>query len=172
MPLSSRDVHISKACRLRNCDLHGLADKSFCPSHVGFTTALHMTVGHAARPQSLLRRTLSLLDFLLPSLTPRMATPLPFHDVPHVPIPARGVDYRGKVVLAPMVRSGELPSRLLALKYGADLVWGPETVDRSMIGTTASWRRWLTFALRAVTLSSSDIREAPAKRRKRLRKSA
>lgn len=39
-------------------------------------------------------------------------------------IPPKGVDYRGKVVLAPMVRSGELPSRLLALKYGADLVWG------------------------------------------------
>lgn len=57
-------------------------------------------------------------------------------EVPHVPIPRRGVDYRGKIVLAPMVRSGELPSRLLALKYGADLVWGPETVDRSMIGTT------------------------------------
>ena len=53
-----------------------------------------------------------------------------------VPIPRNGVDYRGKVVLAPMVRSGELPSRLLALKYGADLAWGPETVDRSMIGTT------------------------------------
>ncbi|KAI0423678.1 dihydrouridine synthase [Xylaria sp. FL1042] len=52
------------------------------------------------------------------------------------PIPRRGVDYRGKIVLAPMVRSGELPSRLLALHYGADLVWGPETVDRSMIGTT------------------------------------
>ena len=52
-----------------------------------------------------------------------------------VPIPKNGADYRGKVVLAPMVRSGELPSRLLALKYGADLVWGPETVDRSMIGT-------------------------------------
>lgn len=41
-----------------------------------------------------------------------------------VPIPRSGVDYRGKVVLAPMVRSGELPSRLMALKYGADLVWG------------------------------------------------
>ncbi|MCJ1226455.1 hypothetical protein MMC12_003107 [Toensbergia leucococca] len=53
-----------------------------------------------------------------------------------IPIPKNGVDYRGKVVLAPMVRSGELPSRLLALKYGADLVWGPETVDKSMIGTT------------------------------------
>lgn len=65
------------------------------------------------------------------------ATPVAIgHDIPHVPIPRRGVDYRGKVVLAPMVRSGELPSRLLALKYGADLVWGPETVDRSMIGTT------------------------------------
>ncbi|KAL6403671.1 tRNA-dihydrouridine synthase 2 [Ilyonectria robusta] len=56
--------------------------------------------------------------------------------VKRVHIPPRGVDYRGKVVLAPMVRSGELPSRLLALKYGADLVWGPETVDHSMIGTT------------------------------------
>ncbi|MCJ1361296.1 hypothetical protein MMC16_000394 [Acarospora aff. strigata] len=53
-----------------------------------------------------------------------------------VPIPRNGVDYRRKVVLAPMVRSGELPSRLLALKYGADLVWGPETIDRALIGTT------------------------------------
>lgn len=41
-----------------------------------------------------------------------------------VPIPPKGVDYRGKIVLAPMVRSGELPSRLLALHYGAGLVWG------------------------------------------------
>ncbi|KAI1166460.1 tRNA-dihydrouridine synthase [Nemania serpens] len=57
-------------------------------------------------------------------------------ELKNVPIPRRGVDYRGKVVLAPMVRSGELPSRLLALHYGADLLWGPETVDRSMIGTT------------------------------------
>ncbi|KAK4158458.1 hypothetical protein C8A00DRAFT_39182 [Chaetomidium leptoderma] len=56
--------------------------------------------------------------------------------LPRVPIPPRGVDYRGKVVLAPMVRSGELPSRLLALHYGADLVWGPETVDHSLIGAT------------------------------------
>lgn len=54
----------------------------------------------------------------------------------HVAIPKNGVNYRDKIVLAPMVRSGELPSRLLALKYGADLVWGPETIDMSMIGTT------------------------------------
>ncbi|EFW14326.1 tRNA dihydrouridine synthase [Coccidioides posadasii str. Silveira] len=53
---------------------------------------------------------------------------------PHVPIPKNGVDYRGKIVLAPMVRSGETPSRIVSLKYGADLVWGPETVDRAIIG--------------------------------------
>lgn len=45
-------------------------------------------------------------------------------EIKRVAIPRRGVDYRGKVVLAPMVRSGELPSRLMALHYGADLVWG------------------------------------------------
>ncbi|EED12318.1 tRNA dihydrouridine synthase (Smm1), putative [Talaromyces stipitatus ATCC 10500] len=55
-------------------------------------------------------------------------------SIPRVPIPANGVDYRGKIVLAPMVRSGELPSRLIALKYGADLVWGPETIDRAIMG--------------------------------------
>ncbi len=55
-----------------------------------------------------------------------------------VSIPRNGVDYRGKIVLAPMVRSGECPSRLLALKYGADLVWGPETIDKALIGTTRS----------------------------------
>ncbi|GAB1310422.1 tRNA-dihydrouridine synthase 2 [Madurella fahalii] len=60
----------------------------------------------------------------------------PATTAPKVPIPPRGVDYRGKLVLAPMVRSGELPSRLLALHYGADLVWGPETVDYSLIGAT------------------------------------
>ncbi|CCH41948.1 tRNA-dihydrouridine synthase [Wickerhamomyces ciferrii] len=43
------------------------------------------------------------------------------------------VDYRGKLVLAPMVRAGELPTRLLALKYGADLVWGPEIIDKKIL---------------------------------------
>jgi len=48
-----------------------------------------------------------------------------------VPIPKNGVDYRNTVVLAPMVRSGELPSRLMALKYGADLVWGQSIVEHA-----------------------------------------
>lgn len=52
-------------------------------------------------------------------------------EIKRVPIPRRGVDYRGKIVLAPMVRSGELPSRLLALHYGADLVWGKSQTRKS-----------------------------------------
>lgn len=43
--------------------------------------------------------------------------------------------YEGKVVLAPMVRVGSLPMRILSLRYGADLVWGPETVDKKIIGS-------------------------------------
>lgn len=33
------------------------------------------------------------------------------------------MDYSNKVILAPMVRIGTLPTRLLALKYGADIVY-------------------------------------------------
>ncbi|TPX65564.1 hypothetical protein SpCBS45565_g05060 [Spizellomyces sp. 'palustris'] len=43
------------------------------------------------------------------------------------------LDYRGKLVLAPMVRVGTLPMRLLALQYGADIVYSPETVDKRLI---------------------------------------
>ena len=79
--------------------------------------------------QSLLRISKSVM-----SSSPKSLSLVP--GAPCVPIPKNGVDYRKKIVLAPMVRSGELPSRLLALHYGADLVWGPETVDKAMIGTT------------------------------------
>lgn len=41
-------------------------------------------------------------------------------------------EYTGKLCLAPMVRSGELPTRIMALKYGADLVWSPEIIDRKI----------------------------------------
>ncbi|KAK9329510.1 hypothetical protein V1520DRAFT_343000 [Lipomyces starkeyi] len=43
------------------------------------------------------------------------------------------LNYSGKLVLAPMVRTGELPIRLSALRYGADLVWSPEIVDKKII---------------------------------------
>lgn len=77
-----------------------------------------------------------------------------------IPIPKNGVDYRKKVVLAPMVRSGELPSRLLALKYGADLVWGPETVDRSMIGSTKRFNP-ITSTVDFMRLPSNSSRFPP-----------
>ena len=78
-----------------------------------------------------------------------------------VPIPKNGVDYRGKIVLAPMVRSGELPSRLLAVKYGADLAWGPETVDKSMIGTTKRFNP-ITSTIDFTRLSSNNYKQQPA----------
>ncbi|ODV82402.1 FMN-linked oxidoreductase [Suhomyces tanzawaensis NRRL Y-17324] len=46
------------------------------------------------------------------------------------------VNFVGKLCLAPMVRSGEIATRLLALKHGADLVWTPEYVDKKIIQTT------------------------------------
>ncbi|KAI0801462.1 FMN-linked oxidoreductase [Fomes fomentarius] len=45
-------------------------------------------------------------------------------------------DYKHGLMLAPMVRSGALPTRLFALKHGAKLVWGPETVDKAILHTT------------------------------------
>jgi tRNA-dihydrouridine synthase 2 len=39
------------------------------------------------------------------------------------------MDYRDKLILAPMVRVGTLPMRLLALEYGADLVYTEEIID-------------------------------------------
>ncbi|KAG2155753.1 hypothetical protein DEU56DRAFT_322513 [Suillus clintonianus] len=41
--------------------------------------------------------------------------------------------FRNGIFLAPMVRSGALPTRLMALKYGATLVWGPEMVDKAIL---------------------------------------
>ncbi|WBW71466.1 tRNA/mRNA dihydrouridine synthase Dus2 [Schizosaccharomyces osmophilus] len=46
------------------------------------------------------------------------------------------LNYSNKICLAPMVRIGELPTRLLALRYGANLVWGPEIVDKALVGGT------------------------------------
>mmetsp|Transcript_18101 Transcript_18101/g.30439 ORF Transcript_18101/g.30439 Transcript_18101/m.30439 type:complete len:425 (+) Transcript_18101:362-1636(+) len=42
-------------------------------------------------------------------------------------------DYRGKNILAPMVRVGTLPMRLLAAEYGADIVYGEELVDKRVM---------------------------------------
>ncbi|KAF8472681.1 hypothetical protein BDZ91DRAFT_652246 [Kalaharituber pfeilii] len=59
---------------------------------------------------------------------------------------------RRQCVLAPMVRTGELPTRIMSLKYGADLVWGPETVDYAIIGTT----RTFNTAIQCVDFSKAS----------------
>lgn len=41
--------------------------------------------------------------------------------------------YANALILAPMVRGGTLPTRLLALSYGADLVYSEELIDLKMV---------------------------------------
>eukprot|EP00730_Choanoeca_flexa_P006273 TRINITY_DN12123_c1_g2_i4.p1 TRINITY_DN12123_c1_g2~~TRINITY_DN12123_c1_g2_i4.p1 ORF type:complete len:535 (+),score=140.00 TRINITY_DN12123_c1_g2_i4:145-1605(+) len=43
------------------------------------------------------------------------------------------LSYSNKMMLAPMVRGGTLPTRLLALKYGAHVVYGEELIDYRML---------------------------------------
>lgn len=41
--------------------------------------------------------------------------------------------YENKIILAPMVRVGTLPMRLLALQYGADIVYSEELIDWKLL---------------------------------------
>jgi len=43
------------------------------------------------------------------------------------------LDYRNKNILAPMVRIGSLPFRLLALEYGADIVYSEELIAQRLM---------------------------------------
>ncbi|KAF5345189.1 hypothetical protein D9758_009700 [Tetrapyrgos nigripes] len=54
--------------------------------------------------------------------------------------------FKDGVMLAPMVRSGALPTRLFALKHGATLVWGPEIVDKAMLHAERVVDRMWKFA--------------------------
>ena len=42
--------------------------------------------------------------------------------------------YKGKNILAPMVRVNTFPTRLLAAEYGADIVYSEELIDRKCVG--------------------------------------
>ena len=42
-------------------------------------------------------------------------------------------DFKNDIILAPMVRAGTLPTRLLSLKYGATMVFSPEYIDKCII---------------------------------------
>lgn len=56
-------------------------------------------------------------------------------DSEAIPESTARVSFREGLFLAPMVRIGSLPTRLLSLRYGADLVWSPEIVDRAIMGS-------------------------------------
>ncbi|XP_020420518.1 tRNA-dihydrouridine(20) synthase [NAD(P)+]-like isoform X2 [Prunus persica] len=43
------------------------------------------------------------------------------------------MEYENKLVLAPMVRIGTLPFRLLAAEYGADITYGEEIIDHKLV---------------------------------------
>lgn len=58
----------------------------------------------------------------------RLKTVIENKSYDHIP------EYNTGLHLAPMVRCGTLPTRLLSLHYGANLVWGPEIVDRALLG--------------------------------------
>lgn len=45
------------------------------------------------------------------------------------------LSYQNKLILAPMVRVGTLPLRLLALRYGADIVYSPELIAKKLLKT-------------------------------------
>ena len=45
------------------------------------------------------------------------------------------MEFSGKKILAPMVRFSTMPTRLLALDYGFDIVYGPEIIAQRIIGS-------------------------------------
>lgn len=59
--------------------------------------------------------------------------------------------YDNKIILAPMVRVGTLPMRLLSLQYGADIVYSEELIDWKFLKSVRrvngklSFCRFLTF---------------------------
>lgn len=50
-----------------------------------------------------------------------------------IAITRKRLNYDNKLILAPMVRIGTLPMRLLALDYGADIVYTEELIDRKLL---------------------------------------
>ncbi|CAM6033437.1 unnamed protein product [Sphagnum compactum] len=53
------------------------------------------------------------------------------------------LQYRGKHILAPMVRVGTLPFRMLAAEYGADITYGEEIIDHRLLRCTRKINKML-----------------------------
>ena len=46
------------------------------------------------------------------------------------------LNYRNKMIMAPMVKIGTTPARLLALDFGADIVYTEEIIDWRLLRST------------------------------------
>ncbi|XP_057957411.1 uncharacterized protein LOC131150591 isoform X3 [Malania oleifera] len=55
------------------------------------------------------------------------------HEFPAGRRTVKKMEYENKLVLAPMVRVGTLPFRLLAAQYGADVTYGEEIIDHKLV---------------------------------------
>lgn len=66
-----------------------------------------------------------------PLKRPRLDEIIPEHDAKAIAGPDEW-SYRDQVILAPMVRIGTLPMRLLAQKYGCRIAYGEEIVDKKI----------------------------------------
>ena len=53
----------------------------------------------------------------------------------HVPTKRKypRLDYKNKMIMAPMVKIGTTPARLVALHYGADIVYTEEIIDYRLL---------------------------------------
>lgn len=69
--------------------------------------------------------------------------------------------YKGKNILAPMVRVCTMPTRLLAAEYGADIVYSEELIDRRC-GVCALFLSFFPFTQ---TLKTSKPKPRNIKRR-------
>jgi len=62
------------------------------------------------------------------------------------------LDFKNKVISAPMVRISHLPFRLLALKYGADIIYTDEIIDYKLVGC----KRYVNHALGTVDFINNE----------------
>lgn len=63
--------------------------------------------------------------------------------------------FNEKIILAPMVRVGTLPMRLLALEYGADLVYTEELIDWKLLDSKRVENSKYTWFYQCESLANS-----------------
>ncbi|POV98935.1 hypothetical protein PSHT_13769 [Puccinia striiformis] len=126
--------------------------KKICETGVSCLTVHCRTQPMRSTEPALLHRLREIVDFIRPRSNSTSPVPSTSEEpsakrarlleivTPTTPEPSRQHPghklYLPGAYLAPMVRIGTLPTRLLALEYGANLVWGPEIVDKAIIGST------------------------------------